>query len=405
MSGARKTAPAKRTAVQPRRHASDVYLVVDTRERAVIPFIETVFQDFEYVTAQINTGDFLICRRGIAGGEPTILACVERKTHEDFAASFKDGRYENVRKMHDLRDRSGCQLFFLSEGAAFPSPNRRYQRIPYASILAALTKLMIRDGVFVVQTEDESHSAKRLYDLVRVFDAEVPYPVIRVAPADIATTTTAGAATTTDIAATTTDVPKSLTARIEKTDDEAATAMWAQLRGISVVLGKLLTRQFSAAELAAGSVSTERIRALKTFTGRPITADAVKSLMSVAAGSEEHAVKLISGLSGITPAVAAIVVKGAGSFDRVCKSSIAELSMISVPQKTRPGKFGDARATRLRRMLWYKAGDDGRPPAERPGHVLGRPDELPEAEEPPEVELDEGALAYLEEILNGGSSC
>jgi ERCC4-type nuclease len=370
-----------------KKGASDVYLIVDARERAVIPFIETELQEHAYVQKQINTGDYLICRK-TRGGEPKILACIERKTHEDFAASFKDGRYENIKKMRALRAATGCQLYFFIEGAAFPSPNRRFARIPFSSILAAITKLMVRDGVFVVQTEDQSHSAKRLADFLRVFDAETPYA----APPDAGDIAAAdpdaaeGGAPDAELA-----VPDVLTAQIEQTDDEAAVVMWARLRGISVVLGKILTREFTAAELATQKVAPDRIRALKTATGRPINKDAVASLLAVRAGSAEHAVKLVSGLRNITPAVATLILESAGGLSRLCAQPTVFLAGVKLPQKTRTVQLGKTRAERIRRILHYKVG--AALPAEDPGHSLadlpGPPPE-PDPDEYPDSRADTG---------------
>ncbi|MEK7383283.1 MAG: ERCC4 domain-containing protein [Elusimicrobiota bacterium] len=159
-----------------RARISPVYLIADSRERGVIPFLETALRDHAFVVRQVTTADYLVCRRAPGpAAEPAVLAAVERKTLADFAASFKDGRYANVQKMRALRAATGCQLYFFVEGPAFPSPGRRFARIPYASILAAVTKLMVRDGVHVVQTEDEAHTAKRLADFLRVFETEAPY--------------------------------------------------------------------------------------------------------------------------------------------------------------------------------------------------------------------------------------
>jgi len=356
--------PAERA--RGRKGASDVYLIVDARERAVVPFIETELLDHAYVEKQVNTGDYLICRKARGAAEPTILACVERKTHEDFAASFKDGRYENIKKMRALRDRTGCQLYFLIEGPAFPGPNRRFARIPFSSILAAITKLMVRDGVFIVQTENERHSAKRLADLLHVFDTETPYAGPAPAPAGAGGAEPDGEAGLDDGPLA---VPDVLTARLEQTDDEAAVNMWARLRGISVVLGKILTREFTLAELAAQAVPLERLRSLKTVTGRPINKDALASLMAVRAGSAEHAVKLISGLRGVTPAVAKLILDSAGSLRRLCDQPVAFLALVAIPQKNRTVKLGKTRAERIRRILHYKEGAP--PPPEPEGHTLG----------------------------------
>src|SRR5271166_261645 len=217
-----------------KRGVSDVYLIVDSRERAVTPFLDAELGDHAYVVRQVNTGDYLICRKpSDPAAQPMIEACIERKTHTDFAASFKDARYGNVKKMRDLRDRTGCQLYFFVEGPAFPSPNRRFARIPFANILSAITKLMVRDGVLVVQTENESHTAKRLADFLRVFASEEPYrPSGARAPAPApeaggAEGSVAGEPETDDAPLA---VPEVLTGRIEQSYADAATNMWARLK-------------------------------------------------------------------------------------------------------------------------------------------------------------------------------
>lgn len=354
--------------MEKRLHLSPVYLIVDSRERSVLPFIETELQGHAYIVKQVTTADYLICQQRGVGEEPAVLAAIERKTHEDFAASFKDGRYENIKKMRALRAATGCHLYYFIEGPAFPNPNRRFARIPFSSILAAITKLMVRDGVFVVQTEDESHSAKRLADFLRAFDSETPYA----APPDCQVDSDsradpAGAEATGGALA----VPDVLTARIEQTDDEAAVNMWARLRGISVVLGKILTREFTVAELATQKIAPDRIRALKTATGRPINKDAVASLLAVRAGSTEHAVKLVSGLRNITPAVATLILESAGGLSRLCAQPTVFLAGVKLPQKTRTVQLGKTRAERIRRILHYKEGTA--PPAEDPGHTLAGP--------------------------------
>lgn len=50
-----------------------------------------------------------------------MLAAIERKSHADFAASFKDGRHENIRNAA-----TACKL----EGPAFPCPTTKFGGIP-----------------------------------------------------------------------------------------------------------------------------------------------------------------------------------------------------------------------------------------------------------------------------------
>ena len=128
----------KRTSVR----MTMTYLIADARERAVIPFIETEFKDYAYIVKQVTTADYLICRASGSGasgssgaveadrreeGEAVeaapaqaqgavVLAAIERKSHEDFAASFKDGRHDNIKKLLALRGGTGCKLFYFVEG-------------------------------------------------------------------------------------------------------------------------------------------------------------------------------------------------------------------------------------------------------------------------------------------------
>lgn len=356
-----------------------MYLIVDTREGSVIPFLDTELRMHAYVTRQVNTGDYLVCRKQ-AGAEPAIIACIERKTLTDFAASFKDGRYENIRKMRALREKTGCQLYFFVEGPAFPSPNRRFDRIPFANIQAAITKLMVRDGVLVVQTENEAHTAKRLADFLRAFEAEPHYQPESAAPAEGGSHAADNGEAAGALAADPADeldggdlaVPDILTERIDQTDAEAATIMWARLKGVSAVLGKILTREFSVADLVGGRVG-DRVRTLRTATGRRINAAALEGLLALQAGSVPLGAKLVSGLRGVTLAAAETILASAGGLAGLCAMGTAAMAAIALPQKGRTIRLGAARAGRIRRALHYVEDADGpaAPPPEPEGHVLG----------------------------------
>ena len=302
-------------------------MVADARERAVIPFIEDAFPH-AFIVKQVTTADYLVCFVP-THGEAVVLAAIERKTLADFSASFKDGRHHNVERMKALRAATGCKLFYFVEGPAFHATTTKFGGIPFACILAAMTRMMVCDDIFVVQTESAEHSAKRLADFVGAFDSGP-----RVHDAD-------GPALA---------VPGILTVRQEETDGEAAACVWARLPGISAMTGRLLTRAFSVADLAAQTVTPEQVVALTTATGRPINKEAVESLMGVRAGS--NAALLVSGIKGITPAVASILLDAMGCLARLCTDPL--LAGVRVPQKTRSIHFGKPRAERVQRILGYK---------------------------------------------------
>ena len=318
---------AKRTRVR------GTYLIADARERAVIPFIEAELKQHDFVVKQVTTADYLICATPAPDAhEPIVLAAIERKSHADFSASFKDGRHQNIEKMIALRAATGCKLYYFVEGPAFPCTTTRFCGIPFGNILAAMTKMMVCDDIFVVHTENEAHSARRLADFVRAFDSARPMMLCATNAAPV--------------------VPSILTARAEETDAEAVACMWAQLSGISVAIGKILARAFSVAELSACTVTPDQIASLTTATGRRINKEAVESLVAVREGSLEAAVKLVSGIRNITPPVAKLLVETSGNLALTCACPC--LWSVRIPQKTRSVAFGKARADRVQRILNYK---------------------------------------------------
>ena len=334
-----------------------------------MPFLESAFEAAFDVRAggarprlvsgrQITTGDYLICA-AVPGAQPRIRACIERKTLADFAASFKDGRHANVQKLRALRQQTGCQLYYVVEGPAFPSPARRFSRIPYSSILSAITNLMVRDQIMVVQTENEMHTAKRLADIVRAFehcnDVNLPAGPPAGPPATLAT----GG----DIAPPADDctIPTLATAPSVQTDADAIVAIWAQLRGVSPVLGKILSQRFSIAELASGAISVAQLQQLRTATGRIINASAVASLSEVASVATSQdpapgcALRLLSGMRGVTVALAELILRSAGGLARLAlETNSADCAAIQIPRGDKFVRLGAVRADRILRLLRYK---------------------------------------------------
>ena len=111
--------------------------------------------------------------------------------------------------------------------------------------------------------------------------------------------------------------------------------MWARLAGVHRRDGQ-----------GAGEVTPEQVRAVKMPAHPP--------------GS--HAVLLVSGLRGITPAVARLLLDATGGLARLCADP--RLAAVRLPQKTRSVAFGTARAGRVQRVLNYKA-----PPGKRDGEM------------------------------------
>lgn len=307
---------------------SSIYLIVDTRERNVHDFIKTAFDEagVAHHINQINTGDYLICRQGET---PEILACIERKTLKDFSASFKDGRYQNRSKMIDLRAETGCQLYFFVEGPAFPKPTKLVDRIPYKNILAAETRLMVRDNIHVVKTANAEGTAQRLLDFVRAFEktcASVPSS----APPE---------------------VPAIVTGVIERSDQLLVAELWAQLAGISLSTGRAISRKVSVADLVQGRAEIDTLR---TEKGRRLAQKAVMSLAALEQGGEKEQSKILAGVPGITPATAGQILNELGSLAKLLEGGAEAVGAVKIQQRQgRTVCLGAARGERVCRLLNY----------------------------------------------------
>ena len=368
----------------------DTYLIVDTRESHVLPHIVTEFgaAGVRHVVAQINTGDYMICRR-VAGEAPEVLCVVERKTLPDYAASLCDGRHENRHKLLDMRDRTGCQLYYFIEGPAYPSPQRKFGRVPYRTIQAAITSLTIRDGITAVQTETVAHTAQRLLAFVQTF-AATPFPY-RPAPAaariagageamEAAGEAAAGeapgaagegpgaageaaageAAAGEDMPG---DVPAGLTGLIEKSDGLLAAEIWARLPGISLATAGGLVRRFSVADLATGRVSAAALAEVRTPSGRALHKTGAQSLARLGQGGALEAHRVLTGVPGISADMARQVLAGGGLGPRLALTAGA-LAATPLQQKNRAVQLGPVRAGRIWRLFHHKGPDEGPGPPE-----------------------------------------
>lgn len=349
------------------------YLVVDKgRENQVIRFIgDTFVESFTYIEQQINTGDYLICVHRAGERAPQVLACIERKTLADFASSFADGRYENRHKMIALRRDTGCQLYYFVEGPAFPNPNRSFGKkaraVRFHNILEAQTKLMIRDGIYVVLTENPAHTAQRLHDFVRVFanlldGPEDPYLLPESKHYSEKVEGGAGLL----LSSSSPMVPAIVTGRIEKSMELAVAEMWARLRGVSVALGRILAETLSVAQLVRGEFSHSQIGELKTTTGRTINKDAKASLRGLLRGEYSLEVKILSGVPGISPAIAKQILTTPRDLSSLLIQDCKSIAAIELQQKSRRIQLGESRAQRILDYMVFMIADappgDASPP-------------------------------------------
>jgi hypothetical protein len=144
--------------------------------------------------------------------------------------------------------------------------------------------------------------------------------------------------------------------------------MWMQLRGISAVLGKIISQKFSVADLARGLVSDQQLKQLRTGTGRAINAAALASLRAVAAGSAapargraraapaDPAVRIISGVRGFSAATAQLILGSIGGLVKLSDAAnSADCAEIRLPHGSKLVRLGAVRANRLQALLNHVA--------------------------------------------------
>ena len=350
-----------------------VYMVYDAnREGAVTTFINDAFgNDIATVPKQIVVGDAMICRAQYQAGqgEPTILASIERKRWEDFAQGFCDGRYENKQKMIALREKTGCQLFYILEGNAFPHPNTKFSRVPARNITAACFKLMVRDGIYVIQTEDQAHTARVLYNLCKTFqsciiggdpmhtDNNGISGAVSESASSSSVSTSASSSSASSASASSSSassmcaVPALALEREEESDEMLATKMWANLPNISIVQGSLLTKKYSVADLMQGRVAPEVITSMKTANHRAVNKNVISTLNALKNNSIPEGIKLLAGIRGITKDSATQILASCGSLHRLTTYTVDTMKIISASDKQK--KLGPARASMIHKMLHF----------------------------------------------------
>jgi len=151
-------------------------LVVDDRERTVIPFLDGLSAEYniDYKVQRLTVGDYAIMYKGY------IMIIIERKTWEDLASSFRDGRSENINKLKELRTAVNCQIAYIIEGDPFPKSNKLYSRMPAKNLRAHLDHIAFRDNIQIIHTKNQEYTANRLFELARNYSTIKPSPFIRI---------------------------------------------------------------------------------------------------------------------------------------------------------------------------------------------------------------------------------
>jgi ERCC4-type nuclease len=294
--------------------------------------------------------------------------------------------------MKTLREKTGCQLFYILEGAAYPNPNTKFSRVPAKNIISACFKLMVRDGVFFIQTEDQAHTARVLYSLCKTFDSclnssdTLDGHGVRTSEclaADMPASASASASSAvTSAAPLQFTVPDIALERVEDTDEMAVTKMWSEVPNISMVQGSLIAKMFSIADLVTGKVPPDLIKNMKTAHGRAVGGKVIGALHALRNGVRDECVRLLSGAKGVTPPTAGHIMDSVGTLTRLASYRAGAIELIMGKTK----KLGPALAGRIFHLLHYNSKYSA-PPPDAPLNQIARGAQVMPRLPPPPLQL------------------
>lgn len=211
------------------------WLAIDNRERAILEHRHH-FDHIPNRPMQMTVGDYAVCR-----GDK-ILAIIERKSLEDYAASLKDGRHANKNKMTKLRDDVGCRVIYIVEGPLDPPADKLFGRTPYKYIENSIYHLMIRDHILVLRSRDTVDTSKKLARFVESMTT------IEWSPSEVYDLTTGCEITGSDEVRNA-NPDAVLRADRSKTDSDVLRELWACFKGITIETAEHYIRRWSLADV------------------------------------------------------------------------------------------------------------------------------------------------------------
>lgn len=317
-----------------------VKLISDDRERRVIPFIEKLVNNeslaVQHKIQRLHISDYLVMYKGY------ILLAIERKTWQDLASSFRDGRKANISKLLNLREKTNCKLIYLIEGNAFPSDNEKFSRINFKCLQGHLDNIMLRDNISIVQTKNLEHTAKRLLQLTKRF-----------------TTMSGGIIQKIDTIEGGSDL-KIATTSLPKPDDAIKEMMLQSLSGVSsITSGVLMKNKFTLPKLfklfkSSGDKFIDIIALLKYDTGKSIGLKRstriyknIKSLCSIQVS--QTSVRVLISVPGISKNTS-VGILSKHSLDSIISGGVT-VNDLSIITKGKKMKLGKKIATRVLEIL------------------------------------------------------
>jgi ERCC4-type nuclease len=294
-------------------------ILVDYRERKVFDALSLNSDikngSIKYEIKNLNYGDYNIMY------DNKVLAIFERKTWKDLSATIKDKqRSENIEKLHFCRNETKCDVYYIIEGNFRFSDTRKIGGIEFHKLEMKLISLMVNNGIYVVQSANESHTIDKIVKFAKYYlkknkvgSNELPAPP-------------------------------------PETPELSNRRIWNNLRGLGKESTEIVSNAFGIGEYIDGLINREELEALK-IPKRAINQFLKYSLM-------ENSERILCGILRVSLAIAKAIL-GKKTIIEVKKSTIEELSMIEVEGvKTR--RVGKALAGRIIEILNFKHKSDSK---------------------------------------------
>ena len=211
-------------------------LIVDVRERALAASLTA--QGTVFTAKALEVGDFLI---QAADGRPLLV--VERKSHADFAASNRDGRYREQRARLMTVRGNGAAVLYILEGSWSAALDRTYGSTTEKTLQRLTTRLLLRYGIPVLASSSISETARWCVTLL----AQLTEDPTVFEPEEGLSAATASAIA--DYTATFSSVKKG-----NKDAASTAAAMLSAVPGLGAKKVEALLADYSIAALAAKSI-------------------------------------------------------------------------------------------------------------------------------------------------------
>ena len=311
-------------------------LIIDDRERNVVRH-ERAFATTQHVIKRLIIGDY-----AIVSNADTILATIERKSLSDYGASLKDGRHDNKEKLIELRETTGCRIIYIIEGPEFPSTSSVFGGIPYGVIEGSMFRLMMRDNIMIMRTQDTLGTAEALARLVAATATMLVKDdkprIFAGAPdvEDIPVAAPVGAPTGVDYA-----LALLTAAPAPPSTYSITSSIWAVFRGITVETAADYIAKLSLAQVIRG----DNLSAFRTSTGRPMNKRVHESLARIDA---DTAHKLLGALPGFGASTVNELL-ARHELRALIAMPVAELAAIKIGK--RQSEFGAKRATFLQEIF------------------------------------------------------